>query len=80
MAQLHHSGRLGVGESKLCISKHHSAHSVHHPFLLGEGKLSSQPNFQEGRGLTGTQSLEGGCWEREGGKFFQWGLQFSHKK
>ena len=35
--------------------------------------------FSKRRGLTGTQLLEGGCWER-GGDFFQGGLQFSHKK
>ena len=69
---------IGVGESKLCISKHHSAHSVHHPFLLGEGELSPQLNFQEGRGLTGTQSLEGGCWEREV-NFFSGGCSFHIK-
>ena len=48
-------------------------HSVHPPFLRGGGGgLSLQPNIQKGRGLTGPQVLEGGCWER-GGEFFQGG-------
>ena len=38
------------------------------------GGLNLLPNFQKGeRGLTGSQFLETGCWEGEGG-FFQEGL------
>ena len=36
------------------------------PFLQGGGRLSLQPNFQKGGGcLTGSQLLEGGCWEKD---------------
>ena len=49
------------------------------PFLQGE--LSLQPNFQKkGRGLTGPQLLEGGCWERGGVTFFRVGCNFYKKK
>ena len=41
--------------------------------VRGVGGLSLQPNIQKGRGLTGPQVLEGGCWER-GGEFFQGGV------
>ena len=45
------------------------------PFLLGEG-VSLQPNFKKmRRGLTGSQFLKGGCWER-GGDFFQGNCSF----
>ena len=38
---------------------------------VGGGGLSLRPNFQKARGaLTGSQFLEGGCWERGGGDFF----------
>ena len=38
---------------------------------LSAGELSLQPNFQKGgKGLTGPQPIEGGCWER-GDDFFQ---------
>ena len=46
------------------------------PFLAGE--LSLLPNLQKG-GLSGSQFLEGGYWEK-GDDFFQWWvLQFLHK-
>ena len=55
---------------------HKDTHSVHPPpFLLG-GCLSLRPNFQRGRGLAGSQFLEGGCWER-GVTFFR---RVVHKK
>ena len=58
-------------------------HSVHLPLLsAGGGRLSLQPNLKKGRGLTGPQLLEGGCWGR-GGDFFQGGggvAQLSHNK
>ena len=46
----------------------------------GWGGLSLQPNFQKGGGgLKGPQLLEGGCWERGGGDFFQGGMAiFTH--
>ena len=55
-------------------------HSVHPPFCsgVGVGGLSLQPNIQKGRGLTGPQVLEGGCWER-GGDFFHGGCNFHIK-
>ena len=37
------------------------------------------PNFQKRGGLTRSQFLEGGCWER-GVDHFQGPLQFFHKK
>ena len=43
------------------------------PLLLGVGDgwgLSLRPNFQKGGYLTGSQFLEGACWEN-GGYFFQ---------
>ena len=50
---------------------------------MGVGALSLWPNFQkeegEGGGLTGSQILEG-VTGKEGGDFFQGGLQFFHKK
>ena len=55
---------------------HKDTHSVHPPtFLLG-GCLSLRSNFQRGRGLAGSQFLEGGCWER-GVTFFR---RVLHKK
>ena len=47
-----------------------------HPFL--QGRLSLRPNFQKGGGgLTGSQFLKGGCWEKgmtlfSGGAVFTW--------
>ena len=41
--------------------------------------LSLRPNVQKGEGLSGSQFLEGGCWERVGVTFFR-GLQFLGKK
>ena len=47
---------------------------------VGGGVGVEPPIFQNGgRGLTGSQFLEGGCWER-GSDIFQGGLQFLHKK
>ena len=47
----------------------------------GGGGGGVDPPFWEGGGggLTGSQFLEGGCWER-GSDIFQGGLQFLHKK
>ena len=50
-------------------------HSVHPPSFL-QGGLSLLPNFQKG-GLKKTSTFRGG---KEGGYFFQGGLQFSHEK
>ena len=49
--------------------------------LSAGGGFEPPTKFPKGRGLTGPQFLEGGCWER-GGDFFQGGgeLQLSHKK
>ena len=47
------------------------------PFL--RGRLSPQPNFQKGVGVSGPQLLEGVV-GKEGHDFFQGGLQFSHKE
>ena len=60
------------------------AHSVHPPLLLlsgGGGGVESPTKFSKrGWRLTGTQFLEGGCWER-GVDFLQrGGLQFFDKK
>ena len=55
-------------------------HSVHHPFLLGEGVEPATKFSKKKRGgLTGPQLLEGSCWERRG-DFFQGGLNFHTKK
>ena len=67
-------------------------HSVHLPppsFWWGGGGGGGggeggggvgRPSFGGGGGgLTGSQFLEGGCWER-GSDIFQGGLQFLHKK
>ena len=57
------------------------AHSLHPlpPFLLGG--MNFLPNLPKGRGLTGPQFLDLGCWESGGGgELFQGGLQFLHKK
>ena len=49
---------------------------AHLPPPAGEG-LSLLPNFQKGGGsLTGSQFLEGGCWERGGVTFFMEGCSF----
>ena len=48
------------------------------PFLLG-GSVSYQIFKKGGGGLTGSQFLEGGCWER-GGDFFQGVAVFTKKK
>ena len=65
-------------------------HSVHLPFVLG-GATTPPPHLsvggvepptkfsKRGEGLTESQFLEEGCWER-GGDIFQGGLQFLHKK
>ena len=51
------------------------------PFCWEEGGGGFEPptKFSKRGGLTETQLLEGGCWERVG-DFFQGGLQFSQKK
>ena len=61
-------------------------HSVYPtPFMLGGegggGCLASNQISKKGGGLTGSQFLEGGCWER-GSDFFQErrGMQFLQKK
>ena len=65
-----------------CVS---GSNFVHPPLLLlsvGEGGAVESPTkfSKRGRGLTGTQFLEGGCWER-GVDFFQrGGMQFFDKK
>ena len=41
--------------------------------------MNLQPNYQKGRGLTGPQLLEGGCWERGGVDFFQGDCNFHIK-
>ena len=52
--------------------------SVHPPLSAGGVEPPTKFSKRWG-GLTGTQLLERGCWER-GGDFFQGGLQFSHTK
>ena len=37
----------------------------------GGGKLSLQPNFQKGDGLSRTLTFKRACWEREGVTFFR---------
>ena len=56
-------------------------HSGHPPFLQGEGGgegVEPPTKFSKREGLTGTQILEEGCWER-GGNFFQGGCNFHIK-
>ena len=36
------------------------------PFLPGEGEVEPPTKFSKGAGLTGSQFLEGDCWERGG--------------
>ena len=58
-------------------------HSVHPPpFLHGEGGGVEPPtkSSKRGEGLTRSQLLEGGFWEREVDVFQGVGLQFSRKK
>ena len=62
------SAKKSVEELCLMIPGSHNVHpsSPTYPpppdFL--QGRLSLQPNFQKGGGLTGLQILEGSCWER----------------
>ena len=58
-----------------------NAFSVHPPFCRGVEPPTkfSKMGGGGGGGLTGSQLLEGNCWER-GGYFFQGALQLSHKK
>ena len=55
---------------------HKDTHSVHPPSLSAWGMFEPPTNFQRGRGLAGSQFLEGGCWER-GVTFFR---RVLHKK
>ena len=51
-------------------------------FLLGGRGVEPPTKFSKraaAGGLTGSQLLEGGCWEG-GGDFFQGGVQLSHNK
>ena len=57
------------------------------PFLLEMGWVEPPTKFSKGGGrgrggLTGSQFLEGDCWEREGGDFFrgEGGVQFLYKE
>ena len=58
-------------------SKLLNSHSVHPPLSDG-GRVEPPTKFSKRGGLTGPQLLEGVA-GKEGGEFFQGGLQFSHK-
>ena len=50
------------------------------PLSAGRGCVVAPTKLSERGGFTGSQFLEGGCWERGGDLFQGGGLQFLHKK
>ena len=74
-----YEGKWEEIEGKLFLLFLHSARS---PFLLGKGwrgtEVKPPTKFSKGGGLTGSQFLERGCWEkRGGGNLFQEGGVFT---